>query len=265
MLTTEEIVGLIRSAGEFIRLAHKIEEQSGMIGTKAGSANFVTKYDLEVQKMLIDGLSALIPDAKFLAEEKNNAGFCANHGVCFVIDPIDGTTNFIHDYKCSAISVGMLWDGVPTFGAVYNPYRDEMFTATRGKGAFLNGEPIRVSRREIDNSIALVGTSPYDKLVNGEKSIEIIKRLFYTCADIRRSGSAAIDLCNIACGRADVFCELKLSPWDFSAGGLIVSEAGGIICDLSGNDLPLTEASSVFASNRECYEKAFESVRAFGG
>lgn len=167
------------------------------------------------------------------------------------MDPIDGTTNFIKDYHVSAISAGLAKDGEKYIGVVYNPYLDEMFTAERGKGAFLNGRPIHVSRNPLSEGIVLFGTAPYYEELS-KKSFQMAYAYFKKALDVRRSGSAAIDLCSIAAGRAELYFELRLSPWDFAAGALIVEEAGGVVTTVEGGAVTLGQKCSVLATNGRC-------------
>ena len=245
----EQIFQLMRECGALMRSAHSVEKADGEITEKPGSANFVTVYDVAVQNRLIEGLKALFPDAAFLAEEKENDAAFPARGLCFVIDPIDGTTNFIHDYRCSAISVGLFDHGAPLFGAVLDPYRDELFSAAAGEGAFLNGRPIHASDRDLAHALVSFGTSPYDRAALADSSFDVVKRIFLRCADIRRSGSAAADICFVACGRTDAFFEATLSPWDFAAGGIILAEAGGRMTDFSGEPIRPGKKSSVLCTN----------------
>ena len=160
-------------------------------------------------------------------------------------------TNFIKDYHVSAISAGLAKDGEKYIGVVYNPYLDEMFTAERGKGAFLNGRPIHVSRNPLSEGIVLFGTAPYYEELS-KKSFQMAYAYFKKALDVRRSGSAAIDLCSIAAGRAELFFELRLSPWDFAAGALIVEEAGGVVTTVEGGAVTLGQKCSVLATNGRC-------------
>lgn len=148
----------------------------------------------------------------------------------------------------SAISVGLALDGERYMGVVYNPYLNEMFTAIKGKGACLNGEPIHVSSEPLCNGIVLFGTAPYYEELN-RKSFEMAYDYFKKALDIRRSGSAALDLCSVAAGRAEVFFELRLCPWDFAAGSLIVEEAGGKVTTAEGGQLTLCAPCSMLATN----------------
>ncbi len=239
----------MHKCGEIMKNAHKSRNINDCITEKEGSANFVTEFDVLVQNTLMADILAVVPDAKFLAEEKENDLSEVNKGFCFVIDPIDGTTNFIHDYKASSISVGLLFDGEPVFGAVYDPYRDELFSAHRGEGAYCNGEKIEVAKNDMAHSLVIFGTSPYYKSEMGETAFSIAKDLFMISADIRRGGSAAIDMCAVACGRADVFFEQKLSPWDFMASYVIITEAGGSLLNFAGESVRFDIPQSIICTN----------------
>ncbi|MCQ2538472.1 MAG: inositol monophosphatase [Lachnospiraceae bacterium] len=217
------------------------------VDSKAGHGNFVTKYDKMIQKMLEKSLPEIIPEAVFVGEEED-AHSSIEKGLAFIVDPIDGTTNFIRDYHMSCISVGVTKDGEPYMGAVYNPYLDEMFTAIKGHGAFLNGKQIKVTRNETRDAIVIFGTSPYYEELS-RQSFDMAYDYLLKAVDVRRSGSAAIDLCNVACGRADIFFELKLSPWDYAAGTIIVTEAGGKVTTVDGGKITLERPCSIKASN----------------
>lgn len=248
VLTVEQqnkILSLMRECGKIMLSAHDIESNENNITAKGGDGNFVTVFDVKVQETLIKGISELLPDARFLAEEKDNSSEDFSKGYCFIIDPIDGTTNFIHDMRASAISVGMLYNGEPVFGAVFSPYADEMFVANKGEGAYLNGNPIKTASRPLCEALFSFGTSPYYRSELAEHSFDVAKRLFMKCSDLRRSGSAAIDLCFLACGRTDIFFEDLLSPWDYAASFVIVNEAGGHLIKMDGSEISLTAASSV--------------------
>jgi myo-inositol-1(or 4)-monophosphatase len=248
--TVEKIAKIVKKAGELILSAHGID---ATVTEKEGCANFVTWYDVAVQRLLFDLLAAEFPDAEFVGEEEDDCSDSLPHGRCFVIDPIDGTTNFIRNFSHSAVSVALLADGVPQVGVVYNPYADEMFTAERGEGAFLNGRPISVSQRGLADSIVLFGSSPYYPELAGE-SFALARKLFDLSCDIRRTGSAALDLCYIASGRCDLFFELKLSPWDYAAGSLIVTEAGGVCRSFDGGEPDFAKGCGIVAANPAAYE-----------
>ena len=227
---------------------------------KAGTANFVTEYDVRVQRYLEEAFSKLMPGCAFLAEEEERDSTPIGSGYTFIIDPIDGTTNFMLGRRASCISVALLWDGVPVYGAVLDPYADRFYMAMKGKGAFCSGHPIRVSEREPDMGVAAIGTAPYYRELS--KSVaDTILALLDNFADIRRVGSAALDLCDVACGASEAYCEPILSPWDFAAGRLIVQEAGGIVTDYFGNDLPVDKKTSVLAASPISYEALCRAVK----
>lgn len=241
----EQIKTAARECGEIILQADR--SQIG-ISDKAGKANFVTAYDRKVQKELQQRLQVILPEADFLGEE-DDCQVDQSKEFIFVVDPIDGTTNFIKDYHVSCISIGLLRHGKPYLGVVYNPYLQEMFTAIRGQGAFLNGNPIHVSNEDLENGLVLFGTSPYNVEL-ARQSFELAYEYFTRSLDIRRSGSAALDICSVACGRAELYFEMILSPWDFAAGAVILEEAGGIITTLAGEELPALQKTSVLAKNK---------------
>jgi myo-inositol-1(or 4)-monophosphatase len=231
--------------------------------SKEGSANFVTAYDLKVQNFLKRGLTELFPEAKFFAEEDGESSTTIGEGYTFIIDPIDGTTNFMCGYNTSAISVALLVDGVPAFGGIYDPYRDEYFSAVKGRGAFCNGKPIRVSGRPVARGIVAIGSAPYRKATLGEIMLGMTGKLFASFADFRRSGSAALDICHVACGRSDAFCEPVLSPWDFAAGSLILAEAGGVSSDFHGAPLAFTAPTPCIFASPNAYDTALEACRPY--
>ena len=239
----------MRRCGEIMLQAHNAADVEDGVIEKPGSANFVTAYDVKVQETLMAEIVKIIPDAKFFAEEKDNCAEDAHNGFCFVIDPIDGTTNFIHDFRASAISVGMLKDGMPVFGAVYDPYKDELFQAHSGEGAYCNGKKIAVSKNDLAHSLVCFGTSPYYKAELADEAFALAKELFMVSSDIRRGGSAAIDMCAVACGRQDVFFENRLSPWDYMASYVIITEAGGEMVNYDGQPVVFDRPDCVLCTN----------------
>ncbi len=245
MIPVDEISELMRSCGAFIKNA---DRQSLHVDAKAGHANFVTDYDSKVQARLREGLLGMVPDALFVGEEGSSQPF-SKSGKFFIVDPIDGTTNFIRGLGASCISVALVVDGTAEFGAVYNPYLDELFSARRGAGAFCNGRRICVSSEPLENGIVVFGTSPYSEEL-ADESFDIAHTYFKKALDVRRSGSAALDLCSVAAGRVELFFELSLSPWDYAAGALLVEEAGGIVTDADGKPVAYDRKCSVVARNK---------------
>ena len=218
------------------------------IKDKAGKANFVTAYDCKIQEMLQIKLAQILPEAEFLGEEED-CRINRKAEYIFVVDPIDGTPPLIKDYHMSCVSIGLIRNGKRYLGVVHNPYLDETFSAISGEGAYMNGNAIHVSSDDLENGVVLFGSSPYNTEL-AKASFELAYEYFQKCLDIRRSGSAALDLCSIASGRAELYFELILSPWDFAAGALIVEEAGGIVTTVEGDTLLCLEKSSVLARNK---------------
>ena len=213
---------------------------------KAGHANFCTETDERIQEFLMNRLKEVFPRASFLGEEDGRDLFLEkmSTGYCFVIDPIDGTSNFIFEYRPSVISVGLLREGKPYMAAVYNPYDDMMFSAVKGQGAYMNGERIRSSDAPLSDTLAVFGTTPYYPELR-DRTIDIIKNLLPMCVDIRRSGTAAWDMCCVALGRCGLYFELKIQLWDYAAAALIAGEAGCRVTDIDGKPLSYRGASSV--------------------
>lgn len=241
----EQIISIVRQAGEIVLSAHDVWSQTH---EKSSAADLVTEYDLAVERFLKEKLPPLVPGSLFFGEEeKENASPLT--GWVFIVDPIDGTTNFVRGLKHSAISVALAHDGVVEYGVVYDPYKDEIFSARRDGGAFLNGRPIHVSERPLDQGVFGMGTAIYDRQFIAP-TMRLTEQLFRRSCDFRRLGAAALDLCGVACGRLDLFFEYSLSPWDHAAGGLILTEAGGILSTLEGKPMDYTRRCSVWASNR---------------
>ena len=246
----EHLLSVIREAGEIVKSARDIERS---VESKEGEANFVTEYDSAVQKFLFEKIARLYPDAAFVGEEDSADDIARlTSGKAFVIDPIDGTTNFIKHFGHSCISVALCENGETVLGVIYNPYTDEMYCAEKGQGAWLlcggKRRPLRVSGNPLTNGLSLVGTSPYYTELH-ERTFSVMRTLFDHSLDIRRCGSAALDLCLIADGRAEVYFEALLSPWDYAAGMLIVREAGGIVTRPDGSPMRLDRKCGILAGN----------------
>lgn len=256
----EEIIKVTKEAGTILTDAVDIEKT---IEAKEGRANFVTAFDKKVQDFLFEKLGEILPEAVFIGEEEKDHKELPE-GYAFVIDPIDGTTNFMKGFCASSISVGLLKAGQPEMGVVYNPYLNEMYSAQRGKGAFCNGRRIHVSEHGLQDGLVLFGTAPYNEEL-AKKSFACAYGLFMRSMDVRRSGSAAIDLCNVACGRAELYFEMLLSPWDYAAGALILTEAGGCITDLKGNPVSFGEKSGVAAGNSKTAVDVFLEIQKRNG
>jgi myo-inositol-1(or 4)-monophosphatase len=251
---------IVKKTGEMLLSATDVENLGG-VSEKGTAANLVTKYDVAVQEQLISEIKKIIPQAVFISEEKENDSSLVKAPYLFIIDPIDGTANFVHDYRHSCISVAMFSKGDIKFAAVYDPYQNEMFSAVKGGGAFLNGKPMKVSDRDMPHSIVAFGTCPYYKDTLGAKTFELCYELYRACSDLRRPGAAALDLAYLAAGRNDIFFEIVLSPWDIAAGNLLIKEAGGIITNAEGKDIDFSAPSCVLASNPTVYDEFYKIAK----
>ncbi len=220
-----------------------------------GKKDLLTKYDVAVEEFLIKQFSKL--PFNIIAEESQKDIF----GNSIIIDPIDGTTNFVNQLPFCAISVGVFENKEPLYGFVYNPILDEFFYAQKNKGAFLNGKEIFVSDNS-DFQRALISTGfPYSGAENKddlEWVIERLEKILPNCQDIRRYGSASLDLCYVAKGSYDGFYEINLNPWDVSAGSLIVREAGGVVSNDSGKAYNMFEDRCIVASNGKIHKEFLE-------
>jgi myo-inositol-1(or 4)-monophosphatase len=213
--------------------------------TKTCPADLVTAVDLSVQEFLTNALKELIPDSEVYGEEGNEV----SADKLWVLDPVDGTLNLVHGYGRAVIALALMIKGKTVLGVVYDPETDECFYALEGKGAYLNGLPIHVSHNKHEQWLVAQGTSLYYSQY-ADRLFEAAKRVFMSCSDLRRCGSAAMEICLIACGRQDAYFEIGLKLWDYAAATLILTEAGGIGSDWHGEMLqPLGTAA--FSNNIE--------------
>ena len=255
----EAITAAVTAAGRGLLSAHDIESH---MKVKPGDANFATEWDIETQRVLCGRLHEIIPEAGFIAEEDGDDAAeqaIGDDAVTFIVDPIDGTTNFIHGLSHSAVCVAVAVGGTPVFGCVYNPFLDELFYAASGEGAFMrkNGRVTRihVSERTLPDALSAFGTTPYDRSY-ADETFMLAKKLFLSCREVRREGSAALDICYVAAGRYDVYFELRLSPWDFAAAEVIINEAGGRLTRLDGGEIDARRKTSVLATNIAARDEA---------
>ena len=217
-------------AGDFI-LRNVGNISAGDIDTKQAS-DFVTRVDTESEQIILSTIKKKYPDHHFLAEETIHDADSGQYR--WIIDPLDGTTNFIHGYPVFAVSIGLEHNREIIMGLVYDPSRDEVFTAEKGKGTFLNGKPARVSPNDkMADSLVATGF-PFRKKDVIDDYLALFRKIFHKVSDIRRAGSAALDLAHVACGRCDGFFEIGLGPWDIAAGSILIKEAGGLITDFGG-------------------------------
>lgn len=219
-----------RRAGTIINRA-SMELDLLKVETKSQN-DFVTEVDKAAEAAIIEVLKESFPDHGILAEESGEAA--GGGEFQWIIDPLDGTTNFIHGFPQYAISIALARRGIIEQAVIFDPTRNELFTATRGSGAFLNDRRIRVSKR-IRLNEALVGTGfPFRQFDHVEAYLAMFRELTQKTAGIRRPGAASLDLAYVACGRLDAFWEMGLAPWDMAAGVLLISEAGGLVSDFTG-------------------------------
>jgi len=223
-----------------------------------GTVDLVTNFDTQAQRVIFDHLSSCFPDHDYLAEE----GLSQNKGAEFrwIIDPLDGTTNYAHQFPVFTVSIALEREGEVVLGLIYDPMREEMFSAVKGKGSFLNGEGIRVSAVDDLNKSLLATGFPYDIRASKVNNITHFNNFLTRVQGIRRCGSAAMDLCYVASGRFDGFWELKLSPWDMAAGALIVQEAGGLISDFQNGEFTIYGAE-ILASNGLIHQQIIEVLQ----
>lgn len=231
---------------------------------RKGRIDLVTEYDKRSEALLLERIRRDWPGHGVLAEESGAHAAAAGERVRWVLDPLDGTTNFAHNYPFFGVSVGIECDGEVVAGAVYDPVRDEMFSAARGAGATLNGAPIRVSDCAAIEDALLVTGFPYDVREHPERHLPLFQAFLLRAQGIRRDGSAALNLCYLAMGRFDGFWEGQLSPWDLAAGSLIVREAGGVLTNYAGGPFRI-DARQVCAAGAALHPRLLEVLREHPG
>ena len=255
-----ELEAAVRETGEFI-----LKESEGFDISRTetkGLHDLVSYVDKGSEKMLVDRLSIILPEAGFLAEEGTSAKTGLRY--CWVIDPLDGTTNFVHGLHPFAISVALIEDDQAVAGVVYEAGGKESFTSWKDGGAWLNGKQIHVSEADkLSDSLVATGF-PYSDFNRIEKYMKCLAFFCKTTHGIRRLGSAAIDLAYVACGRFEAFYEYGLNPWDVAAGILLVREAGGRVSDFGGNEKNL-DGSEIVAGNRLVFPEFLKNVTKFMG
>jgi len=227
-----ESVVIVRETGQWI-----LQQSSQFISSDImykGTNDLVSFVDQQAEAKLKQGLSQIFPEAKFIAEETSSNYEEVEDGYYWVIDPLDGTTNFLHKLPVFAVSVGLIYQKQPILGLIYEPNRDELFTAAKGQGAYLNGKPIQVSPEKSLSKSLLATGFPYYDFSYQDRYLELLKELMRSSHGLRRMGAAAIDLAYTACGRFEGFFEANLKPWDVAAGKIIIEEAGGMVTNFSG-------------------------------
>lgn len=239
---------LIKDVEKVVRKASKICLNSFDIEIKGDISNIVTTADKNIQEFLDKELSNLLPGSSFYQEEQDKNK--TSEGYLWIIDPIDGTENFSRSINDFCISAGLAYGGEMVLGVVYIPKTDEMFTAIKGNGAYLNGERIHVSKREFNESLFATALCLYKKEY-AQLCSNILNKIYPNIKDFRRFGSCACELCYLACGRIDLFFEIRVFLWDYAASLIILKEAGGKIGSNLVNDLGIKDITAIIASNSE--------------
>jgi myo-inositol-1(or 4)-monophosphatase len=215
--------------------------------------NLVTDADRAAEQCVIDRIKARFPTHRFLAEERGRLEE-GQSPYLWIIDPLDGTTNFAHGYPAYCVSIGLEYDGRCVLGVIFDPSRNELFTAIEHRGARLNGRPLHVSNTATLDSSLLVTGFAYDIRETKRNNLDHFVNFALKAQGLRRTGSAALDLCYVAAGRFDGFWEVRLNPWDMAAGSVIAREAGGRLTDFSGKDLSIY-GQELVASNGQIHEQ----------
>jgi myo-inositol-1(or 4)-monophosphatase len=235
------------------------------VRTKSSSVDLVTEVDLASGVAVVRSIAAAVPGARFVVEEPEVYGLAAveegslHDSEVWVVDPLDGTTSYVHGYPCYSVSVALLRDGLPVAGAVFNAAVGGMAAAAAGQGATLDGAAIRVAEAtSIETSLLITGF-PYDRGRPLDRQLAVFERLVRRVHGVRRDGSAALDCCHVAAGRADGFWEFALRPWDTAAGALIATEAGAVVSDFAGNPWSV-EAGDTLVANPLLHPMLLEAI-----
>lgn len=253
---------LFEQAAAAVRKAGRLFGDRAMAAQvrRKGRTDFVTSVDLTVQEQLKASLAQLAPDVQFMGEEKDNSDIDFG-GRVWILDPVDGTTNLVHDFCHSAVSLALAERGTVTMGMIYDPYADELFAARLGEGAFCNGVPVHVSpARALSESLCSVGTNP-SRRERADQTFAWMRAIYDSCHDVRRMGAASIEMCYVAAGRLEGYVEQGLKPWDYAAGMLIVREAGGAVTKADGGEPSLSAGGAIAASNGAIHEELLSLLK----
>ena len=254
-ITIETILPIIQEVAD----KYLTREDSQHITVK-GDSNYVTEVDTNIEKAMKERLSFLYPEIQFMGEESDNQYIDFSHPL-WILDPVDGTSNLIHDFHNSSMSLALAVEKQVVFGLIYHYSTKEYFYAQKGEGAYVNDTSIHVSNTtELSRCLVSFGTSPYDKATLGEKNCETLKQIFFLCEDIRRIGSAAIELAYVAAGRVNIYLERNLKPWDYAAAIIIIEEAGGIITDYQGQTIDISKPCDILAGNKAVHEQLRKKI-----
>jgi myo-inositol-1(or 4)-monophosphatase len=249
----------VRAARRAGSIINRAALEGGELNVRSKRANdFVTQVDQASEQAIMDIVRKAYPDHGFVCEESGSSA--ADAEVVWIVDPLDGTLNFIHGFPQYCVSIAVRSRGALAHAVVYDPVKNELFTASKGRGAYLNDRRIRVSKATRLNQ-ALVGTGfPFKELTRIDLYLRQLKSLMEKSPGVRRAGAAALDLAYVACGRLDAFWELGLSPWDMAAGALLILEAGGLVGDLKGEQTYL-ESGDITAATPKIYPALLEALR----
>ena len=253
----KELIKIIKKAGKILKKGY----YSNKDVTFKAKKDLVTKYDVAVENYLKKKFSKKFKEFNIIAEESDNTTIEFNNSI--IIDPIDGTTNFVNGVPHTAISVGVYKDKKPYLAIVYNPILDELYEAKIGKGAYLNGEKLEVSKEDNFQKALIATGFPYSSGTNSDDLNDVIKKLkdiLPLCQDIRRLGSASIDLCMVAKGTFEGYYEMNLKAWDVSAGILILTEAGGTVSTIDGSEYKLFEDKYIVATNGKIHDELIKNL-----
>ncbi len=262
MRDESEIAAYARLGEETARAAGRLLIENlhkGFSVARKGEIDLVTEVDIAAEKLIVSRLRNAFPDHAVLAEEMHSQA--TSGGCTWIIDPLDGTTNYAHRFPVFCVSIGLEMAGVVEWGIVYNPNLEEVFIARRGGGAFLNGERIKVSRTELLSASLLATGFPYDIRTSPTNNLDHFRAFALRAQGIRRAGSAALDLCYVAAGRFDGFWEFKLNPWDCAPGYLMVQEAGGLVTNHEGKPGSIYDRECL-ATNGRIHEQMMAVLRA---
>lgn len=255
-------VEMARAAGAVLREGYG----RAHVPERKGRIDLVTEYDRRSERLVLEELARRFPGHAVLAEESGVHAGAAGAAARWIVDPLDGTTNFAHNYPFFCVSIAAEWEGRLVAGVVHDPVRDELFAAAAGAGATLNGAPLRVSDVARVEDALLVTGFPYDVREHPERSLPAFAAFLVRAQAVRRDGSAALNLAYVACGRFEGFWEGHLSPWDMAAGVLLVREAGGLVTAYDGGPFAL-DGRQILATNGRVHEEmigVLASVRAVG-
>lgn len=243
-----------RRAGNLIHRA--ADNLDHLTVTKKSHSDYVSEVDRAAEQAIINTLLDAYPKHAILAEESGAQG---DSEYLWIIDPLDGTTNFLHGFQQYAVSIALQHNGVLTQAVIYDPTKNDLFTATRGSGAYINDRRLRVSKR-IELADCLIGTGfPYTKFEHLDPYMNILRDMMQKTSGLRRPGSASLDLAYTAAGRYDGFFEIGLKPWDIAAGCLLITEAGGLVGDMQGNDAYL-KSGNLCAGNAKIFAQMLQVI-----